>query len=113
MHELQEQKDSINKAVCDKRAEAGELSQQLNKMKQSIGYNSEQAIDERVATIEHQLCSDTMALKKEKKLLDEIQELKRIRPMVNQVHKMEEGLQSSDPGISMKERISVIDGEMA
>jgi len=113
MNGLQEQKDSIYTAARVKRAEAREMRQQVNLMKQSIGYNSEQEIDVRAATIEHQLCSDTMAPREELKLLAEIQELKRIRPMVNQVHSMEEGLQSFDPGRSMKENIAAINEEMA
>jgi len=113
MNELQARKDEINKAVGDKREEGREMRTQLNKMKKSIGYSSETEIDERIATIEFKLWTDTMTLKDEKKYLAEIQELKRNRPKVSQVHKMEEGLQTFADGLSMKDQISAINEEMA
>lgn len=113
MNELQDKRDEINRAVGDKLQEGREMRQQLNKMKKSIGYNSETDIDDRIASIEFKLWTDTLSLKDEKKYLAEIQELKRNRPKVSQVHKMEEGLQTFDAGMSMKERVGVINEEMA
>ena len=59
------------------------------------------------------LCTSTMALKDEKKLLAEIQSLKRNRPKVNQVAQMESQLSSFDPGLSLKDQKQAINEEMA
>lgn len=111
--ELMGKREEINKAVGDKRQEGREMKDQINKMKRSIGYGSETEIDDRIASIEFKLWTDTISLKDEKKYLAEIQELKRNRPKVSQVNKMEEGLQTLDQGMSLKERVAVINEEMA
>lgn len=113
MNDLQAQKEEINKVVGDKQAEGREMRQQLNKMRKSIGYETEGAIDERIATIEFKLWTDSISLKEEKKYLQEIQELKRNRPKVSQVHKMEDNLQTFTEGLSMKEKVGKINEEWA
>merc|ERR1719428_1314065 len=112
MNELQAKKDEINKQVGDKRQEGRDMKTELNKMKKSIGYASEAEIDDRIATIEFKLWTDSISLKDEKKLLAEIQELKRNKPKVSQVNKMEDSLNSFDPGMSMKDQIGKINEEM-
>merc|ERR1712187_1045788 len=104
--------DEINKTVGDKKKEGTEMRSQLNKMKKSIGYTDEAEIDERIASIEFKLWTDTLTLKDEKKLLAEIQELKRNKPKVSEVHKIENSLTNFDPGMSSKEKIGSIIEEM-
>ena len=60
--------------------------------RKSIGYNTEQEIDNRIASIEFQLCTESVPLKEEKKLLAEIQILKKNRPKVSTVQQMEQPL---------------------
>jgi len=110
---LMERKDEINKAMGDKRQEGQEMRQQLNKMKKSIGYTSEAEIDDRIATIEFKLCTDTISLKEEKEFLKEIAELKKNRPKVTQVNQMESNIQNRDVGAGLKENIASINEEMA
>merc|ERR1719428_2790241 len=112
MNELQAKKDEINKQVGDKRQEGRDMKTELNKMKKSIGYASEAEIDERIATIEFKLWTDSISLKDEKKFLAEIQELKRSKPKVSQLHKMEDSLQSFDAG-NVKKSMGAINEEMA
>mmetsp|Transcript_58031 Transcript_58031/g.147241 ORF Transcript_58031/g.147241 Transcript_58031/m.147241 type:complete len:358 (-) Transcript_58031:81-1154(-) len=81
-------------------------------MKKSIGYTSEQEIDERIATIESKIMTDTMSLKQEKELLKEIAELKKNRPKVSQVNKMEESVANRDFGANFKEQIGNINEEL-
>jgi len=99
--------------VSSKREEGKEMRSNLNNMKKSIGFSSEQEIDNRIASIEFQLCTESVPLKEEKKLLAEIQQLKRNRPKVAQVQQMETKISSFDPGMSMKEQKQVINEEMA
>eukprot|EP00438_Fugacium_kawagutii_P006745 Skav219157 [mRNA] locus=scaffold1574:869264:879006:- [translate_table: standard] len=92
MNELQADKERIDKAVGNKREEGREMRTQLNTMKQkSMGYNSEQEIDNRIASIEFQLCTESVPLKEreEKKLLAEIQLLKKNRSKEMQSYREE------------------------
>jgi len=113
MNELQAKKDEIMKAVGDKKQEGRDMRNELNKMKKTIGFTSEAEIDDRIATIEFKLWTDSVSLKEEKKYLAEIQELKRSKPKVSSLHKMEDNLQSFDSGLSMKDKIGAINEEMA
>merc|ERR1740121_1296990 len=95
------------------RQEGVDMRNQLNKMKKSIGFTSESDIDDRIATLEFKLQTDTISLKEEKEYLKEIQELKRNRPKVSQVNKMEDSFQNRDIGGNLKEQIGNINEEMA
>jgi len=113
MNELQAKKEEIEKSVNSRREEGKEMRSSLNNMKKSIGFGSEQEIDNRIASIEFQLCTESVPLKQEKALLAEISQLKRNRPKVAQVQQMETKMSSFDPGMSMKEQKQVINEEMA
>lgn len=103
IEDLMSRKMDVNKGVQEKRQEGADMRQQLNKMKKSIGYTDEKEIDQRIADIEFKLVTDTITLKEEKELLKEIQELKRNRPKVSQVHKLEDSLEHRDTEKSHKE----------
>merc|ERR1712190_698686 len=77
----------------------------LKKMKKTIGYESEEKIDERIASIEFKLWTDTIPLKEEKALLKELSELKKSRPKVAQVKEKEASLQMVDTGKDQKTMI--------
>jgi len=110
---LMARKEEINKGISDKKQEGAEMKNQLGKLKKSIGYTSEADIDQRIAEIEHKMVTESSSLKQEKDYLKEIQELKRSRPKVGQVHRMESSLASRDTGASLKESIGTINEEMA
>merc|ERR1719310_891109 len=74
-------------------------------MKREIGYTDAGQIDERIATIEYTIWTSSLTLKEEKKLLAEIQDLKRTRPKVAHYHKMEEKVQNFDAGGNVKDQI--------
>lgn len=111
--ELMARKEEINKGISEKRQEGADMRTQLTKMKKSIGYTSESEIDDRIATIEFKLWTDTLTLKQEKDYLKEIQDLKKNRPKVGQVHKMEDSLKERDTGSNLRENIGTINEEMA
>jgi len=106
-------KGELQTAIGDKRQEGVEMRSQLNKMKKSIGFTSETEIDERIASLEFKLWTDTISLKEEKEMLKEMQELRRNRPKVSQVNRMEDSLQNRDSGRSYKEQIEVINQQVA
>jgi len=113
MNTLQEQKENILKSMGDKRQEGQQMKQQVQAMKKTIGFSSEQEIDQRIADIQFKMWTESITLKEEKKYLQEIQELKRNKPKVDQVKKMENNLENFDTGVSLKEKLTVINEEMA
>merc|ERR1712187_942313 len=116
MNALQEKKDEINKSMGDQRTEGAQMKNDLMKMKKAVGYNSEQAIDERIATIEHTMHTGPLTLKEEKQYMLELSELKKNRPKVAKVNKMEGDLnafRAGDSGKEMKATIQEINAAMA
>merc|ERR1719316_1328375 len=113
MNSLQGVKDGFQKQVGDRQAEGKQLRQDLNKMKKNLGYTSEDQIEERIATIEFQMWTQTLSLKEEKKYLAEIQELKRTRPKVSQFHKMEADVATFDAGTNIREQMQSVNAQMA
>merc|ERR1740123_2746666 len=111
--DLVARKEELNKGINEKKQEGADMRNQLSKMKKSIGFTSEAAIDDRIADIELWLRTETFTLKQEKDYLKEIQELKRNRPKDGQLHKMEDSLASRDTGTNLRENIGTINEEMA
>merc|ERR1712113_619144 len=93
-----------------------QMKNDLSKMKKSIGYNTEAEIDNRIATIEFKLWTESVPLKEEKKYLLEIQELKKNRPKVAKVNKLEgdlSALKEGDAGGELKATVGEINAAMA
>jgi len=110
--ELMGKKEELNKGINDKKQEGVDMKTQLGKMKKSIGFTSEAAIDDRIADIDLWLRTETLTLKQEKDYMKEISELKRNRPKVGQVSKMEDSLASRDTGANLRENIGTIKEEV-
>merc|ERR1712083_289813 len=90
MDALMAKKNELNTAMGVQREEGINMKNDLNKMKKSIGYTSEVEIDNRIATIEFKLNTESVSLKEEKKYLLELQELKKSRPKVSKVNNMKD-----------------------
>merc|ERR1712063_250130 len=100
------------------REEGINMKNDLAKMKKTIGYTSETDIDNRIATIEFKLNTESISLKEEKKYLLELQELKRNCPKVSKVNNMQDKLTAHKEGVSgniqeMKATIQEINAAMA
>merc|ERR1719476_441959 len=111
-----EKKNELNAAMGNKRAEGIAMKDDLQKMKKSVGYSSEADIDHRIATIEFKLQTESVPLKDEKKYMLELSELKKNRPKVAKVNKMEGDLSAFREGQSggeMKATIQEINAAMA
>jgi uncharacterized coiled-coil DUF342 family protein len=96
---LHKQKEQLLGAASAHKQEGREMRDQLNKMKQNIGYGSVQEIDERIATIEFKLHTESVSLKEEKKLIEEIKQLKKNRPKVTGMNHLQETLQERTPNM--------------
>merc|ERR1712183_1154078 len=75
-------------------------------MKKSMGYTSEADIDERIATIEFKLWTDSISLKEEKQFLAEIKELKKNKPKLSEISKMQSNVESFDNGSDLRAKLN-------
>merc|ERR1712137_960722 len=82
---LNEQKTAVIENDKKDREKQRTLRTEANRMKQQMQYTSEEEIDQRISAIDFTLISTTMTLKEEKKLLQEISELKKSKPKVEQM----------------------------
>jgi uncharacterized coiled-coil DUF342 family protein len=106
------QKDEISKTLGDAKAEGQQQRSELNKMKKSIGFTSETEIDQEIARIEFKMHHSSVSLKEEKQLMDQIKQLKKDRPKVAGIHKLESSIGSDDKGLSLKESRKSISEQM-
>merc|ERR1711920_1067697 len=96
-----------------KKEEGIQAKNDLSKLQKSVGYSSEGEIDQRIADIEFKLWTESVPLKQEKELLKEIQDLKRCRPKVSQVHSLEDAIKGDDRGVGLKEQLNDIRDQMS
>merc|ERR1712194_41293 len=108
MDALMAKKDELNGALGNKREEGIAMKNDLQKMQKSIGYQSEADIDARISEIEYTLHTSSISLKDEKKYLLELQELKRNRPKVSKVHKLQSDLTEHRAGGSVADTKATI-----
>merc|ERR1712187_107685 len=113
MDEVKRRKEEITGKIEEDKQANIQAKSDLAKMKKSIGYGSEADIDDRIASIEFKLWTDTIPLKEEKALLKELSELKKSRPKVAQVKDMEANLQTGDKGQEKKATIKELNEENA
>merc|ERR1712071_71983 len=99
----------------EKKQEAIAAKDNLNKLKKAMPYGSEQEIDKRIATIEFKMHTESMPIREEKKLLAEIQELKKNRPKVAQIQNLGDALKTnaSGSGLPLKEEMKELNEEMS
>merc|ERR1719191_773481 len=113
MNKVQAQKEELQKKIGEKVSEGKQMRQELNKMKKSVGYTSTDRIDERIADIEFTLWTSSVSLKDEKKMLDEMKELKKTKPKISHVHNMEADVDNFDSGMSIRDQITALNEKMA
>merc|ERR1719238_2075366 len=98
--------------VDDKKKEGANQKQELVKMKKAVGYASVDDMDKRMAEIDYQLVTSSMALKDEKKLVAELQQLKKDRPKIAQIHSLSSKLDSADKGEGLRSDMKLLSEQM-
>jgi len=113
---LQENKGKIEKELENRQQQSREMAADVSKMKKTIGYTSEAAIDQRIADLEFKMWTESLKLKDEKAIVAELQMLKKNKSKVSDVSQKEAELSnfkaSTDPKV-LKEQKSEINAEMA
>merc|ERR1711988_696023 len=107
-NDLKEQKDKLMQQVQGNKEQGLAMRSELNKLKKTMAFTSEEHIDERIMAIEHQMLTDTMTLKEEKKMMAEIADLKKSRPKVSHYNQMEENIRNFAPDLTIKEQIDSV-----
>jgi uncharacterized coiled-coil DUF342 family protein len=82
-------KEEIRGAMGLKNSEDTKMKNDLKDMKKKLGYTDIQQIDQRIKEIEDQMIHSSLTLKDEKKLMLEIAQLKKNKPEVDKLTKME------------------------
>jgi len=113
MDDIKAKKDGLTGQIGDAKKEALEMKDSINKMKKTIGYTSEEAIDKRMRDIEYDMSHNVISLKVEKEYMKELAQLKKNRPGVHKVNAMEAGLAGASSSAPIKEQIKALNEEMA
>jgi chromosome segregation ATPase len=69
LEQYESRKEGISTDIGKKEQEKKDQRLQINKLKRNIGYENEGEIDDRIATIEFKLWTESISLKEEKKIL--------------------------------------------
>merc|ERR1712050_591519 len=113
MNHIKAQKDSIQASLGDKKAEGQTMKAELSKMTKNMKYTSEAEIDDRIATIEFKLWTESISLKEEKTLLSEIKELKKNKPKLSELSKLQSNVENFDHGTNLGEKSNELMDQMA
>merc|ERR1712007_196811 len=109
---LNEQRSAVIENDKKDREKQRTLKNEATRLRQQMQYTSEEEIDQRIAAIDFTLISETMTLKEEKKLLQEISELKKSKPKVEQMrqtigqYEKESNMPRGEDPQQMKNRIT-------
>merc|ERR1719231_170266 len=94
---------------------AKDAKNDLKKMKSEVKYTTTADIDEKIKQLDFKLVTESLTLHEEKKVLEEIKQLKKNKPLVKQVNAKEQQLTemaSVDSSSTMKEKLDTIKKEM-
>jgi len=86
---LEKERGSMQTSIDAKQQAGREARQELNSMKKKLGYESEEAIDQKIKEIEYQMMTESLTLKKEKEMLVQISQLKASKPDIKKYAAME------------------------
>jgi len=110
--EIKAAKDKMAGAVADKRQEGLNQKQELSKMRKAVGYTSVEEMDKRMADIEYQMQTSSMPLREEKKLVAELQALKKDRPKIAQIHGLAAKIDGADKGEGIRADMKMLSEQM-
>merc|ERR1712079_319546 len=103
----------LMEGMAKQQKEKEDKLQQLNELKNTLGYVNEEQIDERIATLESQMWNQRLSLAEEKKLLSEIAMLSSKKPQVSQFQRMAVAAAKSDStSESIKQKVEEINEQI-
>ncbi|PFH38569.1 Brf1p family coiled coil protein [Besnoitia besnoiti] len=94
MDKYEGERKKLIEAIDSRQKEGLEMKQSVQDMRRKLGFSTTEEIDRRIAALEHSMMTSTLTLKEEKKLLDQIKQLKHNRPLVGKFAGLEAGASS-------------------
>lgn len=83
---LEGTKKKIQDAINNKQDEAKRVKMEAQEARKKLGFTSEAEIEAKIEEIEYQIHTGTMSLKEEKKLVQQLTELKKQKPLIGKVN---------------------------
>merc|ERR1712217_445309 len=113
MNDVKAQKDNIQGSLGDIKAEGARMKAELSKIAKNMRYTSEAEIDNRIAIIEFKLCTESISLKEKKTLLAEIKDLKKNKPKLSELSKLQSDVENFDNGTNQNAKLNEPRDQMA
>lgn len=108
-----ERRDLVEK-IESKQREGREMRANVQNLKKSIGYATEDEIDQKIKDIEASMMTTSMTLKEEKKMMQSIAQLKANRPLVGRYSSLEKSASTFEGSsiVPLKARLDQIRDEL-
>lgn len=113
--ELKAAKDDIMGSLKQTNQAAKDAKNDLKKMKSEVKYTTTADIDEKIRQLDFKLVTESLTLHEEKRVLEEIKQLKKTKPLVSKVTAKEQALAemgSVDSSQTMKEKLDDLKKQM-
>jgi len=113
--ELKAAKDNIMESLKSSNAAAREAKNDLKSLKREMKFTTTEEIEEKIKQLDFKLVTESLTLHEEKKILEEIKQLKKNKPLVKQVSAKEQQVNemaSVDSSSTMKDKLDTIKKEM-
>merc|ERR1711972_1242551 len=89
------------------------MKAEQSKIAQKMRYTSEAEVDNRIAIIEFKLWSESISLKEEKKFLEETKNLKKNKPKLSELSKLQTKVENCDNRTNQMAKLNDLRGQMA
>merc|ERR1711972_550147 len=95
------------------KAEGASMKAELSKIAKNMRYTSEAEIDNRIAIVEFKRVTESISLKEEKTLLAEIKDLKKNKPKLSELSKLQSNVENFDNGTNQRAKLNELRDQMA
>jgi len=104
--ELQGQMTGVSSQVQAQKEQGRAMRQDVLKMKRTLGdLDSEEAIDDAIAGMEFKMSTESMPLREEKKMLEQIKEMKKRKPKIAELNQRQAAVDNFDVGAPLKDQL--------
>eukprot|EP01053_Blabericola_migrator_P001887 Blabericola_migrator_1__1886@NODE_1512_length_4373_cov_158_589178_g993_i0_p2_GENE_NODE_1512_length_4373_cov_158_589178_g993_i0NODE_1512_length_4373_cov_158_589178_g993_i0_p2_ORF_typecomplete_len480_score104_75KIAA1328/PF15369_6/1_8e04KIAA1328/PF15369_6/0_00094AAA_13/PF13166_6/0_0039AAA_13/PF13166_6/24AAA_13/PF13166_6/9_4e02DUF4472/PF14739_6/0_0073DUF4472/PF14739_6/1_8e04DUF4472/PF14739_6/1_5e03DUF4472/PF14739_6/1_1e03ATG16/PF08614_11/0_056ATG16/PF08614_11/14ATG16/PF08614_11/2_8e02MAD/PF05557_13/ len=101
---LEDERKALSERVLSAQQRSRNLRGQVDTLSRGLQYHSVDEINKRIQDIEYQMMTETMSLKDEKKLIADIEKLKKMKPELAKLAELQEMATSNDPSAANETR---------
>jgi len=111
---LETKRNEFQKKIQDKLSEGRNARSELNNMQKKLGFQSEEEVDKRIESLEYQMHTETLTLRKEKEIIAEIGKLKQTKPQLSKLKQQTSALNTSGDSVGpLKTEVEKINKELS